>query len=118
MLSPLKNDSGLRLGSEPAPGRKGFVKTHPRPASVAARRRWTSGADAQFRDQVVEARRCRASERLADGERNELARGDVELSGPGAAVRSLLIRAREDVEIARQVRQVLAGGASPPRALP
>ncbi len=44
-----------------------------------------------------------------DAEHNEVARGDVELSGPDAAVRSLLIRAREDLEIARQVRQVLAG---------
>lgn len=34
---------------------------------------------------------------------------DCEISGPGAAVRTLVIRAREDLEIASEVRALLAG---------
>jgi acetate kinase len=45
--------------------------------------------------------------------RNEAARGDSDISGAGSAVRVLVIAAREDLEIARQVRSVLesAGAA-------
>ncbi|MGH2688049.1 MAG: acetate/propionate family kinase, partial [Actinomycetota bacterium] len=42
-----------------------------------------------------------------DPERNRSAEGDADLSAEDAAVRSLLVRAREDLEIAREVRQVL-----------
>jgi acetate kinase len=35
--------------------------------------------------------------------------GDAEITAPGAQTRTLVIRAREDLEIARQVRTVLAG---------
>jgi acetate kinase len=42
-----------------------------------------------------------------DEARNREAVGDVEISAPGAAVRTLVLRAREDLEIARQVRAVL-----------
>ncbi len=43
-----------------------------------------------------------------DRDRNEAARPDAELSAPGARVRALVLRAREDLEIARQVRASLA----------
>lgn len=42
-----------------------------------------------------------------DADRNQAASGDADISAPGAAVRTLRITAREDVEIARQVREVL-----------
>lgn len=42
-----------------------------------------------------------------DEGKNEAARPDCDLSGPAAAVRTLLVEAREDLEIARGVRQVL-----------
>jgi acetate kinase len=45
-----------------------------------------------------------------DPARNEDASGDIDISATGAAVRTLRITAREDIEIARQARQVLAGG--------
>jgi acetate kinase len=40
---------------------------------------------------------------------NESAKADQEISASGAAVRTLVIEAREDLEIVRGVRQVLAG---------
>ncbi len=44
-----------------------------------------------------------------DAQRNDAASaGDREISDPGARVRSLVIAAREDLEIVRQVRQLLA----------
>ena len=58
--------------------------------------------------------RASASEGLAflglhiDHELNRGATADTELTAPGAGVRSLLIAAREDIEIARQVAKVLA----------
>jgi acetate kinase len=57
--------------------------------------------------------RSRAVERLAfvglaiDERRNAGAAGDGDLSTPDARVRTLVIRAREDLEIARQVRALL-----------
>jgi acetate kinase len=44
-----------------------------------------------------------------DEGRNATAQPDCDISAPGAAVRTLVITAREDVEIARQTRTVLAG---------
>jgi acetate kinase len=44
-----------------------------------------------------------------DPERNAEASGDADISAEGARVRSLVITAREDLEIARQVRGLLAG---------
>jgi acetate kinase len=50
--------------------------------------------------------------------RNAAAQPDCEISAAGAAVRTLVIAAREDIEIARQCRAVLAGrqfpGGAPP----
>ena len=43
----------------------------------------------------------------ADPERNQAGTGDREIGVPGVPVRSLVIAAREDIEIARQVREVL-----------
>jgi acetate kinase len=42
-----------------------------------------------------------------DPERNAAADGDAEIGDPGAPVRTLVLSAREDLEIARQVRAVL-----------
>lgn len=43
----------------------------------------------------------------ADAERNTAGTGDREIGVAGVPVRSLVISAREDLEIARQVREVL-----------
>ena len=43
-----------------------------------------------------------------DADRNATAQPDCDVSAPGAAVRTLVIAAREDIEIARQSRAVLA----------
>jgi acetate kinase len=59
--------------------------------------------------------RAQASSGLAflgvglDAERNEDARDDADLSSAGAGARKLVILAREDVEMARQARAVMAG---------
>ena len=45
-----------------------------------------------------------------DEGRNAAARPDCDVSAPGAAVRTLVIAAREDIEIARQTRAALAAG--------
>lgn len=41
-----------------------------------------------------------------DPGRNDSARGDDDIGAPGAAIRMLVVEAREDLEIARQVREV------------
>jgi acetate kinase len=57
--------------------------------------------------------RAQAARRLGflgiaiDLERNEAATPDAEIGSPGAAVRTLVIAAREDLQIAREVRLVL-----------
>jgi acetate kinase len=45
-----------------------------------------------------------------DESRNATARPDCDISAPGAPVRTLVIAAREDIEVARQTRAVLAAG--------
>ena len=42
-----------------------------------------------------------------DRDRNDGARPDCDISAAGAAVRTLVITAREDIEIARQTRAAL-----------
>jgi acetate kinase len=42
-----------------------------------------------------------------DRARNDIARGDTEIGADGATARTLVVTAREDLEIARQVRSVL-----------
>ena len=60
--------------------------------------------------------RVRAGEGLAflgvsiDEERNDRAGGDADIGAASASVRTLVLTAREDVEIARQVRTLLTGG--------
>ncbi len=44
-----------------------------------------------------------------DQDANAAARSDADISAPGCRVRTLVVTAREDVEIARQVRSLLAG---------
>ncbi|MCE7001160.1 acetate/propionate family kinase [Saccharothrix sp. S26] len=57
--------------------------------------------------------RRRAAQRLAflgvavDEERNEQVDGDADITGPGAAARTLVVTAREDLEIARGTRAAL-----------
>ena len=41
---------------------------------------------------------------------NRQASGDAEISAPGSAARTFVVRAREDAEMARQARAALAGG--------
>ena len=43
-----------------------------------------------------------------DGQLNQAASSDADITAPGAAVHTLVITAREDIEIARQVRAVLS----------
>ncbi len=42
-----------------------------------------------------------------DQARNNITSADAEITAPGATVRTLVVTAREDVEIARQARAVL-----------
>jgi acetate kinase len=44
-----------------------------------------------------------------DGERNAAISGDGEITAEGSAVRTVVVTAREDLEIARQVRALVAG---------
>jgi len=44
-----------------------------------------------------------------DANRNAAAHGDTDITAPGAAVRAFVVAAREDLEIARQVREILGG---------
>jgi acetate kinase len=44
---------------------------------------------------------------VLDARANADAADDAEIGASGAAVRTLVIRAREDLEIARQVRELL-----------
>ncbi len=45
-----------------------------------------------------------------DAQHNQTADGDRELTADGALTRTLVIQTREDLEIARQTRTVLASG--------
>jgi acetate kinase len=53
---------------------------------------------------------------VLDPERNAAARGDAYIGAAGAAVQNLVVEAREDLEIARQVRAVLTVGRGAPPA--
>jgi acetate kinase len=44
---------------------------------------------------------------LLEGQRNQAATGDADISASGSPVATLVITSREDIEIARQVREVL-----------
>jgi acetate kinase len=45
---------------------------------------------------------------------NERAMGDADITGPGAATRTVVITARQDLEIRRQVVAILEGRAGAP----
>jgi acetate kinase len=49
-----------------------------------------------------------------DASRNRAPEGDADVSFDGAAARTLVIAAREDLEIAREARAVLARSQRPP----
>jgi acetate kinase len=49
-----------------------------------------------------------------DSKANESVRGDTDITGPRAAATTLVVVAREDLEVVRQVRAVLTGRSSPP----
>jgi acetate kinase len=55
---------------------------------------------------------------VLDLEANEAASLDQEIGGPGARVRTFVVQAKEDVEIARGVRQVLAAAGAPVSPVP
>lgn len=50
-----------------------------------------------------------------DSTRNNVTYADAEITAPGAAVRTLVVTAREDVEMARQARNVLCQGTTSAR---
>jgi acetate kinase len=93
------------------------VYLHRLAASVAAMTAALGGLDALvFTGGVGENSaeiRSRAADRLGflgvhvDNERNGTGPSDRDIAPPGAPVRVLVIRAREDIEIARQVREVI-----------
>ncbi|WP_225924484.1 acetate/propionate family kinase [Pseudonocardia abyssalis] len=95
------------------------VHTHHLVAGIAAMAAALGGLDAlAFTGGVGEHSagvRGRAARGLAflgvdvDGPLNRSARGDVDVSTPNARVRTLVVTAREDLEIARGTRRVLAG---------
>ncbi|WP_367138462.1 acetate/propionate family kinase [Saccharothrix sp. HUAS TT1] len=94
------------------------VYVHRLVAGVAAMAAALGGLDAlAFTGGVGEKSvtvRRRAAERLAflgvavDPDRDERADGDTDVSAPGARVRTLVVTAREDLEIARGTRAALA----------
>jgi acetate kinase len=99
--------AGLALG----------VHTHRLVASVAAMAAAMNGIDALVftggigeHAPVVRSRACAGLEFLGvaiDQERNLAVSGDVDITAADAQVRTLVVSAREDLEIARQVRLVL-----------
>jgi len=100
--------AGLALG----------VHAHRLVASVAAMAAAMNGIDALVftggigeHAPVVRARACAGLEFLGvaiDQERNLGVCGDLDITAADAQVRTMVVSAREDLEIARQVRQVLA----------
>jgi acetate kinase len=46
-----------------------------------------------------------------DESRNRQAKGDTDISAPGASVRAVMITAREDIQMAREIRHLLHRGA-------
>jgi acetate kinase len=95
------------------------VYIHRLAGSVAAMSAAAGGIDAvAFTGGVGEnsaAVRREAAQRLAflgvgvDAHRNAAARGDCDITAGGAAVRTLVVSAREDLQIAGETRQLLGG---------
>ncbi len=105
---------------DPVAGLAIEVYLHRLRAGIAARAAALGGIDAlAFTGGVGErsaAVRARAVDGLGflglgvDAARNRRARGDADVSAGDAGARVLVIAAREDLEIARQVRELLAAG--------
>jgi acetate kinase len=105
-------DDGARLAFD--------VYIHRLRAGIAAMTAALGGLDALvFTGGVGErsaAVRAAAAEGLAflgvavDAARNRAPSGDADVSAAGASVRTLVVPAREDLEIARQVRACLGAG--------
>ncbi len=95
------------------------VYIHRLAGGIAAMSAATAGADVLvFTGGVGEHSalvRRRAARRLnylgirVDSHRNDTARDDCDITAPGASVRTLVIAAREDLQIAREARRVLGG---------
>jgi acetate kinase len=95
------------------------VYLHRLRAGIAAMAAAMGGLDALVFTGGVGENSAEVRARAADGlqflgvaiepELNRAARDDTDISGAGATVRTLVIGAREDLEIARQVRQLLGG---------
>ena len=95
------------------------VYTHRLVAGIAAMAAAAGGLDVlAFTGGVGENSapvRARAGQRLGflgvalDPERNGAANGDAEISAAGAAVRTVVVAAREDLRIAYEVRRLMAG---------
>ncbi|MGD0455325.1 MAG: acetate/propionate family kinase [Solirubrobacteraceae bacterium] len=94
------------------------VYVHRLRAGIAAMAAALGGVDALAFTGGVGERSAAVRERAAaglsflgvqlDGARNDAAHGDAEIGADGAAARALVLTAREDIEIARQVRTLLA----------
>jgi acetate kinase len=110
--------AGVRAG-EPAPRLALDVYVHRLRAQIAAMAAGLGGLDALVFTGGVGERsaevRARAATGLGflgvevDGARNEETGADGEIGAKGAVVRTLVLTAREDIEIARQVRELLRG---------
>ena len=95
-----------RLRPPPAGGdrRDGRGARRPRRARLHGRRRRARARDPRARRRGPRVPRRGARRRT----RTPGATADAEIGAPGAAVRTLVVTAREDLEIARQVRELLA----------
>jgi acetate kinase len=104
-------------GGDPAATLARDVYVHRLRAGIAAMTAALSGADALVftggvgeHAPVVRGLACARMEYLGialNPGQNEAARGDADISAPGAPVRTLVVTAREDITIAREVRRVL-----------
>jgi acetate kinase len=126
-LAGLAGDADLRTvlaradaGDEDA-GLAMEVYVHRLRAGIAAMAASLGGLDALVFTGGVGENAAVVRARAADGLRflgveldtatNERAAPDAEITVPGAAVRTLVLRAREDLEMARQTRETLGDGA-------
>jgi acetate kinase len=120
-LSGLAGDADMRavLARDDADARLAVdVYVHRLRAAIAAMAAAMDGLDALVFTGGVGERaptiRARAADGLGflgvalDADANARASGDAEIGGSGAAVRTLVLTAREDLEVARQVRTALA----------
>lgn len=101
------------------------VYLHRLRAAVAAMAAAMGGLDVLAFTGGVGERAASVRARAADGlgflgigldhDANAAARPDADIGAGGSAVRVFVIEAREDLQIARELRNVLGGGGAPPR---